>query len=187
METFNPQKNQEERFAQIKSEIEHMKANRVSKEEFEEVLARSKVLAEKGVNRTEEENIEKDALKTKFENLGVFVKTLPEFRYAVGCLGYYSEKKVEGLVSHENAHANKIESLGVEHVGYGIISFIDKNGKEEEYFFAKRGEFPEEWTREEELVALKQMAQAPEEYESNQPLSDGDKDQIKKANDELLK
>lgn len=185
MENFNPQQNQEERFAQIKSQIEQMKFHRVSKEEFEAVLARSKVLAQKGVNKTEEENIERDSLKTKFESFGVFVKTLPEFRYAVECLDYYNKKKVDDLVSHENAHANKTEFLGIEHVGYGIISLIDKNGKEEEVFFAKRGEFPEEWTREEELRALKQIAGAPEEYESNEPLSSWDKDKINKDDTEL--
>lgn len=185
METFNPQKNQQESFVRIKSEIEHMKANRFSKEEFEADLARSKVLAEKGVNRTEEENSEFDSLEIQFNRYGVFLKTIPEFRYALECLNYYTEKKIDDLVSHENAHANKIESLGVPFSGYRIVSFINKDGKEEELFFAQRGDYPEEWTRKEELEAGKAIAQAPEEYESNEPLSDGDKNKINRADNEL--
>lgn len=187
METYNPQKNQEETFARIKSEIEKMKANRISKEEFDTDLARDKVLSQKGDSRTPEENSEKDFLRNKFKEHGVFLKTLPELQYALRCLNYFDDKKIEGIVSHENAHANKIESLGIDFVGYRIISFITKDGREEETILAQRGDYPTEWTRQEELEAFKSIAQAPEEYESKEPLSGGDKDMIDRANNELLK
>jgi gamma-glutamyl phosphate reductase len=101
MENFKLQQNQQEVFTRIKSEIEQMKLNPVSKEEFYNLFDRSKTLKEKGVDITKEEENEKESHKAKYNSYGVFVKTISEFRYALECLNWYSKKTIDSLVSHE--------------------------------------------------------------------------------------
>ncbi len=96
---------------------------------------------------------------------------LHEYKYALEKLNYPKEMLIK-IISHENAHANKGESLGVEHQKYSIVIFNDKGILGVRQF--TQNKYPDGWSMEEIESAAEKIALAPETYEK-QELSDGDK------------
>ncbi len=170
----------ENRFKQIKLRTEEvkLKGRFITQEQLFKDSEREDILFEKFDERTPEEEEEYKALKAKREKSGLIVKTLPEFRYALESLGIYSPEQVADILSHENAHANKMETLGVKFMGYEIVVFKKENGKGGLMFIAISDEFPIDWDIEKKKGVHKKIANAPEEYESSHPLSSFDKAMI---------
>lgn len=104
----------------------------------------------------------------------ITVETISEFRLILKILAR-SDEEIQDILAHENAHANKTETLGVEHLGYNII--IIKKG--DDYLFQPFSEkcTPEEWSEEKKKEAAIQIVLAPEEYGNK--LSSGDIEELK--------
>ncbi len=168
----------EKRFKEIKTGIEGLrrKGSSITREQLFRDSEREDILSEKLLGgHTPEEEDEYRMLKVKIENSGLIVKTLPEFRYALECLGIYSPEEIKDILSHENAHANKMESLGILCLGYEIIVFKKENGKGGLMFITIADAPPADWDKNKKLEVHKKIANAPEEYESNHPLSSFDR------------
>ena len=102
-----------------------------------------------------------DEITTFLEN-GVFrIETLLEFKLFMENLGMPKED-IQDFLAHENAHSNKAESLGAEHLGYKINLIRNGNG----YIFKPSSDIyiPDEWSEEKINDTYKLIAQAPEEY-----------------------
>lgn len=123
-------------------------------------------------------------LKKEIEKHLVFVKTLIEFKILMNKLGknYY---RVNSTVYHENAHANKAQSIGAIHEGYSVLVSKSKKGNGFAYQPLVHTDVPDYWPEHRKIEAKIKIGSAPEEY--GNALSDGDEKMIeilrKKLND----
>ena len=176
MEKPDIQLDLQERYDEIKREINKLRkeAQSIPAEQLRADIEKINILSEKFDGRTAEEDQEYKSLENKINEVGLLVQTLPEFRYALECLNIFSPHQITDIISHENAHANKAESLGVGFRGYKIIIFKRADGKGSVKIMAGFDEMPVDWSREKKREVNKQISYAPEEYESKDPLSSGD-------------
>lgn len=104
----------------------------------------------------------------------ISVETLFEFSLAMKLLGI-SDKERQDYLSHENAHANKAESLGVQHLGYKIP--LVKIGNELFFKPYTHINMPNEWSDEKTKKTLRKILLAPNEYGNK--MSPGDIEKLK--------
>lgn len=96
------------------------------------------------------------------EKHSIKVDTISEFKILLEKKGGLDYSTI-GIIEHENAHSNKAGALGVVEDGYMIVvakdgdSFVYKN-------MAVIGDFPEGWSREDQINANIKIANAPKEY-----------------------
>lgn len=131
------------------------------------------------------ENIQKlKELDEEVKRHQIFVTTLVEYRMLMNMLGknYY---RVNDVVTHENAHANKASSLGGVHGGYSVLVYKKRTGDGFSYQPVAHTDVPKTFSDKEKIEANLKIAFAPEEYGNH--LSDGDEEQIRKLREELKK
>lgn len=100
----------------------------------------------------------------------VIAGNLKEFRLILKNLGL-SKEDIEDQLAHENAHANKAESLDSKHLDYRVTILRGKNG---EYLFQPYARIfiPEDWSEEKIKEVWTKIARAPEEYGNKMSPSD---------------
>lgn len=98
----------------------------------------------------------------KIENATVIVSTIPEARRVMELLNFKPDQ-VTHVLAHENAHANKAEELGGEHLGY---EFILNRGSEGNILIhaQAKNKIPDGLSEEEEKIFKLKTLFAPEEY-----------------------
>jgi hypothetical protein len=131
------------------------------------------------------ENIQKlRELDEEIKKHKIFIKTLVQFRMLMNMLGknYY---RVNDVVTHENAHANKASSLGVVHEGYSVLVYKSKTDDGFSYQPLVDRDIPRTFNDKEKVEVNLKIGFAPEEYGNH--LSDGDEEQIRKLREELKK
>ncbi len=121
-------------------------------------------------------------LDKEVEKHRVFVKTLLEFEILMHKLGknYY---RVNGIVHHENAHANKAGSIGAIHDGYSLLVSKSQKGTGFSYQPIAHTKVPDYWPKHRQNEANIKIGSAPEEYGNH--LSDTDEMQIEFFKNEL--
>lgn len=87
--------------------------------------------------------------------------SLYELNTALQLLGIKSEDVLD-TVAHENAHANKAESMGANHHDYRIL--VSKINGEYAYRVSAGIELPDEWEMDKKKEGLIAILKAPEEY-----------------------
>jgi hypothetical protein len=164
----------------IERKLKEVQANALTKAETEILLDRYFKLKKESQTDHIKEEIEKIDKKI-LENM-VTVKTLIEFQILMNKLekNYYV---VNGTVLHENAHANKAESIGGTHGGYSIWVF--KSEKKDGYIYQPYAhtDIPEYWPKHRKLEANIKIVSAPEEYGDR--MSDGDEERLEDLKKEL--
>lgn len=97
-------------------------------------------------------------------------ENLYEYKLILEAIGL-SEDEIKDLLAHENAHANKAESLGAKHLSYKITIMIDKNNN---YLYQPFSHIyiPEEWSDEKVKDTWVKIIKAPEEYGNKMSSSD---------------
>ncbi len=105
----------------------------------------------------------------------VSVQTLTEFGILMNKLdkNYY---RVNSTVYHENAHANKAQSIGAMHEGYSVLVSKSKKGNGFAYQPIAHTKVPDYWPEHRQIEAKIKIGSAPEEY--GNALSDGDEKMI---------
>lgn len=114
----------------------------------------------------------------------ISVQTLPEFKFLMNSIGknYY---RVNGTVTHENAHGNKAQAIGGTHEGYSILVSKSKKGEGFSYQPIAHTKVQNFSNKKDQIEGNIEIAFAPEEYGGY--LSDSDEEQIKKLREELKK
>jgi len=128
--------------------------------------------------------IELQKLDDEIAKHKIAVRTLVEYRMLMNMLGknYY---RVNDVVTHENAHANKASSIGAIHEGYSVLVYKSKSGEGFSYQPLAHTDVPGTFNNKEKIEANFKIGFAPEEYGNH--LSDGDEEQIRKLREELKK
>ena len=110
----------------------------------------------------------------------ILIKTLNEFKILLELLEL-SEAYIKDTLEHENAHANKVESLDAVLEGYTMI--ISKN--ENDYLYSPSVSYsvPNQWDEIKKMKVILEIANAPKDYGNR--LSDGDKEKIKTIEEQL--
>lgn len=110
----------------------------------------------KSINKKNEEEI-----SILLKNGTICTENLLEFSLALEALGMSEEEVVDHL-AHENAHANKTESLGAEHLGYNITLIRNGNG----FLIQPYSHIyiPDEWSSKKYKETMRKVLMAPEEY-----------------------
>ncbi|MEI8130511.1 MAG: hypothetical protein WCG55_03350 [bacterium] len=105
-----------------------------------------------------------EAEKKLWEKASIRVKTLAEYQ-ALQAMLLRKQEHIDDDIAHENAHANKAESLGMNFHGYKVIVGYRRNGLSKEYFYLNSVEIstPNEWSAENDADAFKQVLLAPDE------------------------
>ena len=95
------------------------------------------------------------------EKATITADTLFEFGLAMELLGM-SKEEIQDHLAHENAHANKTEALGAQHLSYKITLVRSGN----DYLFQPFAHIyiPDEWNSEKIKETMRQVTCAPEEY-----------------------
>lgn len=167
-------------FEQMKSHItEAIKEKRkhaITNEELDSLGTEHEFLLKKIFDRTNSENdlVRKKEIEEELRKSTLFCKNLVEFRLALESLNI-SEKDIQDLLQHENAHGNKASELGANHESYNLTFLIDQEGRES--FRPQVGIFiPDEWDKDRQKDVMKKIILAPEGQDN--PLSAGDKRQL---------
>lgn len=170
----------EKRLDQIKLGIEKLKKldTPITQEQLSRNSEKEDLLFEKFDERTAEEEKEYRTIREKNEGSCLIVDNLAELQYALEYLNMFTQQEITNIVSHENAHANKMESLGINCRGYGIVVFKRKDGKDWPMITTIPDDFPTDWDIEKKREVHKKIAEAPAEYESNYPPSSFDEAMI---------
>ncbi len=121
-------------------------------------------------------NIDENEVMEKLEEAGSLIELndLTELRLALQEFGF-AEEQIRKILSHENAHANKAESLGANLWRY-IIFLGMKNG-EEMALPAAKPSHPVGWSEKKSNEVRKATILAPLEYEDS--LSESDRRYLK--------
>lgn len=100
----------------------------------------------------------------------IAAENLHEYKLILETIGL-SEEEIKDLLAHENAHANKAESLGAKHLSYKISIMVDRDNH---YLYQPFSHLhiPEEWSEEKVKDAWIKIAKAPEEYGNKMSSSD---------------
>lgn len=119
--------------------------------------------------------------REKMNAATIEVETLPEARRTMELLGLNYDAIIDTL-SHENAHGNKAEQLGADHIGYKFLLTREPGGRlgvhPQAYIY-----IPDEWDKETQKAVLSEVTWAPEDYGNS--LSDDDKKDLEQLyNDE---
>ena len=126
-------------------------------------------------------NFEKfNELEKKINEHTVLVKTLNEFRILLELIEV-TKLNVNDILEHENAHANKAESLGGTLDGYMLI--VAKNGNTYWYFPSLHWNIPISWDKIKKIKTMIKIANAPKEY--GHMLSESDKEDIQVLQEQL--
>lgn len=159
----------------ISKKLFQAQTNALSLETFEKIFEERKILQNEGKQNTKRFS----ELNSMLSSSLVTVQTVSEFKILLECMGknYYA---TIGTLEHENAHANKATSLGVEHDGYSLLVF--KNGTEFQYQPVALIQFPQN-LNEDSLKKKIAVLNAPTEYGNT--ISRGDKVDIKATQDIL--
>ncbi len=116
--------------------------------------------------------------RQKMNDATVEVETLPEMRRVMGVLGFDAHSIVD-IMSHENAHGNKAEQLGAQHLGYRFMIIKGDNGgiivQPQASLY-----IPDEWDAEKQKAVHLATLQAPDEYGNE--ISDSDKKSLDQIN-----
>lgn len=107
-----------------------------------------------------------DSNKEKIEELlaksSVSAENLYDFKLVLNAFELPKEQ-IDDILSHENAHANKAESIGVKHLDYGITIF-KKNMGGYEYQAYTSLHIPKEWGEDKVRDVWEKISSAPDEY-----------------------
>jgi hypothetical protein len=120
------------------------------------------------LNKKDKDNEEK--IDKLLDKSTIEAENLHEYKLILETIGL-SEDEIKDLLAHENAHANKAESLGAKHLSYKITIMIDKNNN---YLYQPFSHIyiPEEWSDEKVKDTWVKIAKAPEEYGNKMSSSD---------------
>ncbi|MEI8270081.1 MAG: hypothetical protein WCG45_01815, partial [bacterium] len=122
----------------------------------------------------------------KIEENSVVLNNLSEFRYALIILSKLGgwedpENEIRNVLSHENAHMNKAEELGLKGICYEILPYKDEEDNSLGIFYTSNSEnHPTSWTLEKSIEVGIKINQAPEEYDSVFGMSDFDRKDAEK-------
>lgn len=116
-------------------------------------------------------------IRDKIAETSMSFDNLFDFKIALECLQNTSKRFVHQKLNHENAHANKGESLGATHEGYSLIFTTTQSfGSETKHLnygaTANFDDLPEEWISEKRKQVAREIAFAPEEYGDQMSESD---------------
>ncbi len=117
----------------------------------------------------------------KLKKCRINVNTLIEYKILLNMLGknYY---RVNKALMHENAHANKANSVGAFHLNYSLIVSKGEDG-EFKYQPLAQTKIPENWTEKAGIIGNIDIGQAPEEYGDS--LSGSDEEMVEKLKERL--
>lgn len=172
--TLEQSSNWEGRKAEIEHEIEMLRQDCLTEEEFD--LIRSYLEIPESLTA----EIELD-LKKRLDSSTLFLRTLPELAYALEAVKFPKETK-EDILAHENAHGNKADEVGAKHDGYKLVFIKDKNGK---LIFAPAAQITipknDVWAKERQAKTRIEITQAPEMHGNK--LSEQDKEDLRRLGD----
>lgn len=108
-------------------------------------------------------------------NASVTVETLSEARRVMGILGLDAHFIVDTM-AHENAHGNRAEQLGSEHLGYQFLLIKNSDGN---FIVGPKAiiVIPDEWDKERQKIVHSETLRAPADYGNE--MSESDKEALK--------
>lgn len=160
---------------ELQQKIQIAKENALTEEEYEEVAEKEfEMQSIQNKRELSDEEVEYYYnFREKMNKATIEVATLTEAKRIMEILRFPSEELIDTL-AHENAHGNKAEQLGAQHLGYKFV-VIEANGG---YAIQPQANIyiPDEWDKKKQNTVLSQITNAPEEYGNT--LSDGDRRDI---------
>ena len=163
--------------AKIQQKISFAKAHALTQEEYKivsDMEFEMQGIQNKRELTDDEVNYYHD-FRQKMNDATVEVETLPEMRRVMGILGFDANSIVD-IMSHENAHGNKAQQLGAQHLGYRFMIIKGDNGgiivQPQASLY-----IPDEWDAEKQKAVHLATLQAPDEYGNE--MSESDKNYLK--------
>ncbi len=148
----------EQRKRKIIKDINQRKENILKVSDYENLVEELKEIDQ---SPTEDLLTRKKEIKQIIKNATVFLKSLPEFQFALEQLDRIPEKTLHTM-AHENAHLNKAEELGAKPKGYKLIILRNSKGK---FVLQPKAVYTAgDWNEEEELDNKIEITRAPEDY-----------------------
>jgi cell fate (sporulation/competence/biofilm development) regulator YlbF (YheA/YmcA/DUF963 family) len=175
----------EQRKAEIKKEIQEKKENAILRDDYKNLRSELNLLRKKGSQITQEDIDRAKGLSQLMDEHAVKLKSLPELQYALEQIDIPKERFLH-LLEHENAHANKAESMGTEVRSY-VLALLKDNAEKSKFIVSTRIRFPKKLIGEERQIAKKTIAFAPEEYGNRLSKSDKEKYNELDLNEETIK